>query len=157
LEPFARIKAAVMPRVVIDLPERFAFSTEIAIYQSHINAAGHLDNAQLLTLVSEARKRFFAALGYGGELDVEGLGIVIADAAVQYRSEAFHGEILVFEMAAADFNKYGCDLVWRARSRDAGREVARGKTGIVFFDYGTRKVAHLPAAFAERAGAGQPG
>ena len=41
---------------------------------------------------------------------MDGVGIVVADAAVQYKSEAFHGEILVFEMALDDFNKYGCDL-----------------------------------------------
>jgi 4-hydroxybenzoyl-CoA thioesterase len=29
----------------------------------------------------------------------------------------------------------------------SGREVARGKTGIVFFDYATRKTAPVPAAF----------
>ena len=47
--------------------------------------------------------------------EVRGILAVLfgAVAAVQYRSEAFHGEVLVFDMAADDFNKYGCDLVWR--------------------------------------------
>jgi acyl-CoA thioester hydrolase len=31
------------------------------------------------------------------------------------------------------------------------REVARGKTGIVFFDYAARKVAPVPANFRARA------
>ncbi len=141
-----------MPRIQIDLPERFPFSTELQIYQSHINEAGHLDNAQLLTLVSEARERFFAALDMK-QTQVEGsVGIVIADAAVQYLSEAFHGETLVFEMAAADFNKYGCDLAYRVRERATGRDVARGKTGIVFFDYAARKIAPVPGSFREKVG-----
>lgn len=138
-----------MPRVIIDLPERFTFSTEIQIYINHINYGHHLDNAALLSLVSEARVRFFKALNYS-ELDVEGVGIVVADAAVQYRSEAFHGEILRFEMAASDFNKYGCDLVYRLTEKLSGREVARGKTGIVFFDYSTKEKALVPPAFIER-------
>jgi 4-hydroxybenzoyl-CoA thioesterase len=29
---------------------------------------------------------------------VEGVGIVVADAAMQYKSEAFHGETLVFQI-----------------------------------------------------------
>ena len=105
-----------MTRIHIELPERFVFSTELPLYISHINYAGHLDNALLLTLVSEARVRFFKSLGYG-ELDVEGFGIVIADAAVQYKSEAFPGEIMVVRMAAADFGKYGCALFWHMRDR----------------------------------------
>jgi len=139
-----------MARIHIDLPERFGFSTELPLYIGHINYGGHLDNALLLTLVSEARTRFLKALGYS-ELDVEGVGIVVADAAVQYRSEAFHGETMRVAMAAADFSKYGCDLLWRMSDVATGREVARGKTGIVFLDYSTLKVSLVPEGFKQRA------
>lgn len=140
-----------MPRIKIDLPERFIFSTELAIYINHINYGNHLDNSALLSLISEARVRFFKALGYT-ELNVEGLGIIVADAAVQYKSEAFHGETLVIAMTANDFNKYGCDLVWQISDQATGREVARGKHGIMFFDYSARKAALVPAAFVEKLG-----
>ena len=119
------------------------------VYINHINYGNHLDNSALLSLVSEARVRFFKTLGYT-ELDVEGYGIIVADAAIQYRSEAFHGEVLDFEMTANDFNKYGCDLVYRVSEQSSGREVASGKTGIMFFDYAARKPASVPAVFRER-------
>lgn len=135
-----------MARVKIDLPEHFVFATEVPIHIGLINYGHHLDNAALLSLVSESRVRFFKSLGYT-ELNVEGVGIIVADAAVQYKSEAFHGEILVFEIAPDDFSKYGCDLVWRATDKASGREVARGKTGIIFFDYQARKPALVPAPF----------
>ncbi len=142
-----------MARIQIDLPEQLPFSTEVTLYLSHLNYTGHLDNALLLTVVSEARARYFASLGYG-ETDVERVGIVVADAAVQYRSEAFHGEVMIVRMAAADFSKHGCDLLWRMEDKASNREVARGKTGIVFFDYGVRKVAPVPENFRRRAVAG---
>lgn len=138
-----------MPRVRIELPDLFSFSTELEIYSSHISDAGHLDNAQLLTLVSEARQRFFKSLGYS-QLAIEGVGTVVTDAAIQYVSEAFHGETLVFEMRPDDFNKYGFDLVYRVSEKRSGREVARGKVGMVFFDYGLRKVAPVPEGFLKR-------
>jgi acyl-CoA thioester hydrolase len=142
-----------MPRIQIDLPERFAFSTEITLYLGHMNYAGHLDNALLLAVVSEARLRFFKSLGYT-ELDVEGLGIVVADVAVQYRSEAFHGEVMVVRMTASDFGSKGCDLLWCLAEKSTQREVARGKTGIVFFDYSARKVASVPENFRTRTAGG---
>ena len=86
-------------------------------------------------------------------LRVEGVGIVVADVAAQYRSEAFHGETLVVEMGANDFNKYGCDLVWRLSDKASGREVARGKHGIMFFDYTARKATSVPPGFLAKAGA----
>lgn len=138
-----------MARIQIELPEQLPFSTEVELYLSHMNYGGHLDNALLLTVVSETRVRFFRSLGYS-EQDVDGVGIIIADAAVQYRSEAFHGEIMVVSMGAADFGSKGCDLLWRMNERSSRREVARGKTGIVFFDYATRKPAPVPDGFRAR-------
>ena len=136
-----------MPRVQIALPAEFDFATDVPVYINHINYGNHLDNAALLMLVSEARVRFFKWLGYS-ELDVEGVGVIVADAAVQYRSEAFYGEVLRIEIAADDFNKYGCDLVWRLSVGE--REVARGKHGMMFFDYQVRKPAAVPVVFRER-------
>ena len=135
-----------MPRIKIELPDSLPFATEIAIYQSHINYGGHLDNAQLLTIVSEARSRFFQSFGYH-EGNVEGVGIILADAALQYKSEAFQGEIMVVRMGANDFSKNGCDLVWQMNEKTSEREVARGKAGIVFMDYAARKIAAVPEAF----------
>jgi len=141
-----------MPRIKIDLPENFTFATELPIYINHINYGNHLDNSALISLVSEARVRFFKALGYT-EMDVEGHGIIVADVAAQYRSEAFHGETMRIEMAANDFNKYGCDLVWRLADAATGREVARGKHGIMFFDYAERKPVSAPPEFVAKVGA----
>ncbi|MDR3369238.1 thioesterase family protein [Rhodoferax sp.] len=138
-----------MARIQIRLPSQFAFSTNITLYQSHLNYGGHLDNALLLTLVSEARVRFFKSLSYT-ELDVEGVGIVVSDAALQYRSEAFHGEVMVIRLGATDLGRKGFDMVWSMNEQSTQREVARGKTGIVFFDYATHKVAPMPEAFREK-------
>lgn len=138
-----------MARIKIELPASLPFSTEIPLYVEHMNHGNHLDNARLLSLVSEARVRWLKSMGYA-ELDIEGLGIIVADAALQYLSEAFHGETMVIEMGTDGFNKYGCDIVWRMRDQTSGREVARGKTGIVFFDYGSRKVAPAPEGFRRR-------
>ena len=135
-----------MSRIQIELPGKFPFATEVTLYLSHMNYGGHLDNALLLTVVSEARARFFKSLGYT-ELDVEGVGIIVSDAALQYRSEAFHGEVMVIKMGAADFGSKGCDLLWCMNEKSTNREVARGKTGIVFFDYATRKIAQVPENF----------
>lgn len=134
-----------MARIVFDLPSQFGFATEMQIYISHVNQGGHLDNAQLLSLVSEARVRFFQSLGYP-EADVGGLSIVVGDIVAQYLSEGFHGETMCVEMTPADFNRYGFDLVFRMTEKSQRREVARGKIGIVFIHRADRKVAPIPGS-----------
>ncbi len=143
------LKVTPMPRLHFDLPERFRFSTDIQIYISHVNYGGHLDNAQLLTLVSEARMRFFKALGYH-EGNVDGCAIVVGDIGARYQSEGFHGEVMRVEMEPGDFNKYGFDLAFRMREQTSGRDVACGKVGIVFVHPGVKKVALVPPAFLRR-------
>jgi 4-hydroxybenzoyl-CoA thioesterase len=138
-----------MARIKIDLPETFIFQTEVPIYISHINYGNHLDNAALLTLVSEARMRFFKHLGFS-EGDIEGTGIIVADAAIQYRAEAFYGETLIFEMTVSDIARVGCDLVYRVTKQESQQEVARGKTGIVFFDYAAREPVPIPEGFLRK-------
>ena len=138
-----------MPRIQFSLPDHFIFSTDIQIYISHVNQGGHLDNAQLLTLVSEARVRFFKSLGYT-EGNVGGYAIVVGDIVAQYKSEGFHGETMRVSLIPQDYNKYGFDLVYRMECLDSAREVARGKIGIVFIELATRKVSLIPPEFLQR-------
>ncbi len=138
-----------MARVDIALPHQFAFATAISLNEGHINYRGHLDSVLLLSVVWEARQRFFESIGQS-DLEGPGIGFVIADAAVQYRSEALLGETMLVQMTAADFTSKGCDLPWRMSEKDSGREVARGKIGIVFFDYAARKAVLVPEGFRQR-------
>ena len=140
-----------MPRIQFQLPAQFRFSTDIQIYISHVNQGGHLDNAQLLTLVSEARVRYFKSLGCL-EASVAGYAIVVGDIVAQYKSEGYHGETMRVSMTPDDFNKYGFDLVFCMNDVASGREVARGKIGIVFINAASRKVAPIPAGFLEHMG-----
>ena len=137
-----------MSRIQFELPDHFTFSTELQVYIGHVNQGGHLDHAQLLTLVSEARVRFFHALGYR-EANIEGLAVVVGDIVAQYRSEAFHGETLRLQMLPDDVNRYGFDLVFFMTEKASRREVARGKVGVVFVDPVHKQVALLPEAVLE--------
>jgi len=141
-----------MARLTLDLPPRFAFSTELEVQVGHINYGGHLGNDAMLTLVHEARVRFLRHLGLS-ERDAGGAGLLMVDALVIYRSEVFHGETLVIEVAVGDMTRSGCDFLFRVTSRGSGREAARAKTGVVFFDYGQRRIARVPSAFTEALGA----
>ncbi len=138
-----------MARVKVVLPESLPFATELDVYIEHINEGRHLDNARLLGLVAEARCRLLAALGFS-QVDVGGAGIILADVAAQYRSEAFHGERLRVAMGIAEPHAHGFDLVWQITALPDDREVARGKHGVVTFDYAARRKTKVPEAFWQR-------
>ncbi len=135
-----------MARIKLDLPTNFPFSTEMRVRITDINYAGHMGNDVILSVLHEARFQFMAHYGLR-ELDVEGLGLIIADNVIVYKSETFAGEELVIAVTVSDLNKYGCDFIYQITEKTSGREVARAKTGVVFFDYQQRAVAPVPQSF----------
>ena len=137
-----------MARVKIELPERFEFSTEFEVRMSDVNAGGHLGNHLLVSLLNEAHLRFMGFKGFP-ELLVDGLAFINTDLAVEYKAESFYAEVLVIEVAAAGFNKYGCDIVYRVTKKEGGKVVALAKTGMVFFDYQARRIAEVPPRFKQ--------
>lgn len=143
-----------MARISLDLPARFPYSTEVDVLVGHINYGGHLGNDAMLSLVHEARVRFLGHLGYT-EKDVDGVGLLMVDAALVYRTEVFHGDRLSIEVAVGELSRTGCDFFYRVTSRQSGKEAARAKTGVVFFDYDERKISRVPPGFI--AAVGGPG
>jgi len=138
-----------MPRIKIELPEKFIFKTELPIRITDINYGGHLGNDSLLSIIHEARVRFLKHLGYS-ESNVEGVGIIMIDSAIQYKSESFYGDELIIEVSVNDFTGIGCDFVYRLTNKNSSKEIAVAKTGIVFFDYEKRKTSPVPSEFKKK-------
>lgn len=138
----------MMARVMIDLPEKFIFTTQITLRISDINYNDHLGNDSVLTLAQEARLRFLNKYGFS-ELNIAGVGIIMVDAAVQYKAEGFYGDNLTIEVGIKDVTKTGCDMVYQITNIKNDKVIAIVKTGIVFFDYQKRKVVTTPAEFLE--------
>lgn len=137
-----------MPRIKIDLPEKFIFKTEIPIRITDINYGGHLGNDSLLSIIHEARIRFLKQFGYS-EIDIEGNSIIMTDAAIQYKSQGYYGDILLVELTVDDFQKIGCDFYYRVSNKANGKIVATGKTGIAFFNYENNKLTSVPEKFIQ--------
>ena len=135
-----------MARVKLDLPERFCFSTGLTVRISDINYGQHLGNDAVLAFAHEGRLRFLKSFGFS-EADVDGVGMIMLDAVVVYKSQAFHGDELNVEVAAADLGPCGCDFLYRMSEKQSGREIARVKTGLAFFDYAKKRIAKMPARF----------
>jgi acyl-CoA thioester hydrolase len=133
-----------MPRVSIHLPVVFPFTTDLEVRVSDLNYGNHLGNDSVLTLIHEARRRFLRSHGLD-EIGADGLGFVIADAIIVYRSQAFYGERLRIQVAAGDFGSRGCDFYYRVTHIAGSRVVAEAKTGTVYFDFHAQKTMSLPA------------
>lgn len=137
-----------MARVQIELPQQWLYRTRLVVRVSDVNYGGHLGNDRVLGLAHEARVRWLASCDLS-EKDVGGVGLIMADAALVFRGEAFLGDELEVELGAAEVRRSGFDLIYRLIRPADGAEIAHVKTGMVCFDYNARKVARLPHSLAK--------
>lgn len=140
-----------MARMKLEMPSAYPFKTGLTVRITDINYGGHLGNSDVLALIHEARVRFLKSYGYS-ETDVEGLGTIMLDAAVVYKSQAFAGDVLEIEVAAGEFSRIGCDLFYRVTNRATGAEVALARTAIAVFDYKNQRRVSPPEAFVRKLG-----
>nr|GFB62739.1 hypothetical protein [Tanacetum cinerariifolium] len=111
------------------LPSTFLFATQLPVRITDLNYGAHLGNDALLSILHEARVQVLAHLGTAEVDHTTKLGFIMADVAVEYKAEAFYGDVLHIEIGAADLSKYGFDLVYLVKNQ-SGREVARAKTAM---------------------------
>ena len=135
-----------MPRAKLELPSKFDFSTEIPLRITDINYNDHLGNDAILSIIHEARVRFYKKYGFT-ELDIDGAGTIMSDAILVYKSEAHYGDIVRIDIAVHDLQKKSFDFLYLLTNKETGKEIARAKTGIVFYDYQNRKIIDIPLKF----------
>lgn len=136
-----------MARLTLEFPEdQFYFTTQLTVRITDINAGKHLANDSMISMISEARARFLYQFGIE-EVGKNDTGIIVTDLATTYKREAFARDRLIFEVGLMDLNKYGGDIIFRITKAPDGELVALAKSGFVFYDFITSKVALMPEDF----------
>lgn len=135
-----------MPRIKISPPDRFLYSMERTVGISDLNYAKHLDSVAMIRILHEARLQFLASLGFT-ESNIYGLGMVVTDIAVDYRSESFANDLLIIDVGVSKFNRYGMDIGMQVTNSALESVVSNAKMGVVFFDFDKHQMVEVPLAF----------
>mgnify|MGYP001627168423 CR=1 FL=1 len=138
-------------RINLQFPTGNTFSCQIPIRITDINYGGHLANDRYLALAHEARIAWLAHHHYT-EMNIEGLGLIMADSAIQYLAEAFYGDTLTIQISASDPSRSSFQLYYKLSTirHQQPIDIAIIKTGMVFFNYQTRKTSSIPPPFLQR-------
>lgn len=135
-----------MSRIKLDVPKQFPFKTEIDIRISDINYGNHLGNDALLSIMHEARIRFFNNYNCE-ELNMFGVALIMSDVAIQYKNEAYYGDLLQIEMTAYDFMVTSFDLFYFVTRKSDNKVIATAKTNMVCYNYEEKKMKEVPLQF----------
>ncbi len=141
-------KGYEMPRLQLKALNQYEFQTELVVRTTDLNYGGHLGNDRLLSLVHEARVGWLHSHQWS-ELDCCGVGLIMSDAGLVYRAEAFAAENLLFEVAGSEITRCGFRIFYRISRPADSTLIALAETGMTCFDYQNRKIASLPEAVAK--------
>lgn len=140
-----------MSRIKITLPDSFSFSTNIPIRIGDINYGNHVGNDAVLSIIHEARMQFFFQHSYT-ELDCGGVGLIMYDAALEFKKELFYGDLISVSIQPANFTQNGFDLYYKIEKKENGESIlaATAKTGMLCYNYDLKKIALMPEALKEK-------
>ncbi len=142
-----------MNRVKIELPDHFSFSTSMIIRITDLNYGGHVGNDRFLAFLQEARQAFLLHHGYE-ELSIAGVGLIMADAAIEFKRELNYGEELIISVKADGFDKLGFDLLYKLEVAKGNEKILAGKakTGMLCYDYQQKKKVPVPEEVIRKLG-----
>jgi len=134
-----------MPRIKIDLPAHFPFTTLIPVRITDVNYGGHVGNDTVLSLLHEARMQYLHQYGYT-ELNLGGSGLIMSDVGIEFKNELFYGDTVKASVAIAEISKISFELYYKLEKEANGKSVviATAKTGMVCFDYDKKKITAIP-------------
>lgn len=140
-----------MERIKINLTNHFSFSTSIPIRITDLNYGGHVGNDVFLVLIHEARQQFLKHYGYA-ELDFAGASLIMADAAIEYKTELDYGDVVKISVVAINFDRLGFDLHYLLQIEKGGQLILAGKakTGMICYDYAAKKKVAVPEEAVKR-------
>ncbi len=134
-----------MNRIKITTPETWSFSTLIIIRITDLNYGGHVGNDRFLALIQEARQQYLLSHGYE-ELSIGGVGLIMTDAAIEFKKELNYGDLVKISVSASDFDKLGFDFFYKLEivKEDEFILAAKAKTGMLCYDYLQKKKTQIP-------------
>lgn len=135
-----------MARIKLTVPEKKILTAVlIPVRIGDINYGNHLGNDSFVSIIHEARVQWLRQNNYT-ELNIEGTGLILADLAVEFKNEGFYGDVIEVKISAGEITKVSFELFYSltAKRNDDVIVLALAKTGMVCYDYSSKKVTVIP-------------
>jgi YbgC/YbaW family acyl-CoA thioester hydrolase len=135
-----------MSRLKIEMPKQFPFVTVIPVRITDLNYGGHVGNDNILSIIHEARVQFLRHFGFD-EMNLAGVGLIMSDVSIEFKSELFYGDQIRASVAAAEWSRIGFALYYRLEKKAGEKDllVVVARTAMVCYDYSKKKIAAVPA------------
>lgn len=136
-----------MARIKIEIPIQKIATVQIKVRITDINYGSHLGNDALVGILHEARLQWLQHFNYT-ELNIQGVGLIMSDLAVEYKNESFYGDDLTIALFVGEVTAVSFELYYSVANQ-SDKVIAKAKTGMVCYSYVQKKVTTMPNELAK--------
>ena len=137
-------------RVNLELPDHPILGKyHIPVRISDINYGNHTGNDSFVSIIHENRMQWLKQHHFT-ELNIEGIGLIMADLSIQFLHESYYGDMLSITLFAGEISNVSFELYYLLSvTREKEIIIAKAKTGMVCYDYTLKKVKAIPGKLFE--------
>jgi acyl-CoA thioester hydrolase len=129
----------------------FHFYHPIEVRYGDLDPQGHVNNANYLTYIEQARIQYLVHLGLFEEgqsfLDV---GVILADAHLTFKSSIQFGQSVCVGVRVTRLGNKSLAMEYHIEDAMNGAELATGATALVAYDYRTHQTVPIPEDWREK-------
>ena len=123
----------------------FHFSHPIEVRYGDLDPQGHVNNANFLTYLEQARVNYLIKLGlFMGNQSFLEVGIILAEAQITFLSPVLFGMKVDVETQVTRLGNKSMDMAYRMLDRTTSSILATAKTTLVTFDYRSNQTIAIP-------------
>jgi acyl-CoA thioester hydrolase len=133
-----------MPRIKIEMPSVKLTELQIPVRITDVNYGNHVGNDAFVSIIHEARLQWLKQHRFS-EMDFGGTGLTMGDLAIEFKKESFYGDIIDITIFCGEIARVSFELYYQLSTVRNGAIVllANAKTGIVCYDYSTKKTVSI--------------
>jgi acyl-CoA thioester hydrolase len=127
----------------------YRFFVPIEVRWADVDARQHVNNARYFTYMEQGRAHYFEHLGVWDGRDLNQWSSVVAEASCTYIEPIHYGQKIRVGVRTVRFGDTSMVLNYSLQDEATGRELARGMSIQVFYDYDLGKAARVPDSWRD--------
>lgn len=131
----------------------FRFFHPIEVRWADVDSRQHVNNARYFTYMEQARARYLEHLGLWDGKDLDQWGSVLAETSCTFIEPIYFGQIIRVGVRTARIGNKSMEMIYSLQDAPGGRELARGVSIQVSYDYDLGKSVRIPDLWREVIGA----
>lgn len=124
--------------------DEYRFFHPVEVRWADVDSRGHVNNGRYFTYMEEGRAHYFQQLGIWDGKDLDQWGSVVAETSCTFIEPLYFGQVVTVGVRTTRLGNKSMEMAYSLRDQASGREVARGVSIQVAYNYDLAQSVRIP-------------